>query len=296
MKFYKESPPVQLSEYDMEFFEQHISKSRTEAAVMAHLHTAVEILFIIEGEFKIDLDGEQAYAYAGDIVLFRSNTVHSVYHLDEKFGQYYVLKLTSQFLFQSFKGENSIDCIMSFLKGGRGSKFVFKFAEISKKIHDIREQMINEYKEQKHMMFSMEKAFACAFLVSMYREFFAQNTIDSNTNTAINENMVALIHKSVEYINENYASNINPIECAKTVNLSYSYYAKLFHLVMGKSFKEYLLEIRLAKAYNILLTTDLSVTDIALSCGYKSSAYFTAEYKKHYGTTPSGTRKLIYKK
>ncbi len=295
MNFYKEAPPRQLSEYDIEFFEQDVTTGCMEAIVNAHIHTAVEILYITAGVFRIDSEGEQADAFAGDIVLFRSNTVHSVYHLDESFGQYYVLKLTSQFLFQSFRGENSIDCVMPFLKGGKGNQFVFKSSVITKEIYEIRDKMINEYNGKKHMMFSMEKAYACAFVVSMYREFFAGKSYDGDKNSAINENMVALIHKSVEYINENYASNITPVECAKAVNLSYSYYAKLFHLVMGKSFKEYLLGIRLAKAYNILLITDLSVTDIALTCGYKSPAYFTAEYKKHYGITPSETRKLTSK-
>ncbi len=67
--------------------------------------------------------------------------------------------------------------------------------------------------------------------------------------------------------------------------------AKLFRTITGKSFKEYLTAIRLAKAYNILIATDLPITDVALSCGYNNHTYFTAEYKKYYGKTPTETRK-----
>ncbi len=294
MKFYKEVPPSLLAEYDIEFFPVEVEKQGMCAIVTAHIHTAVEILHITKGEFKIVSNDEQAFAHKGDIVLFRSNTVHSIYHLDDSRGEYYVLKLPSHFLFQTFKGGNSADCIMPLLKVKNGDKVVFTAGEIPDTIKALWEKMINEYNAREAMMFPMEKAYACAFAVSMYREFFSNET-KQNSDMNINKSMIPLIYESVEYINENYASDISPAECAKRANLSYSYYAKLFRAVIGKSFKEYLTALRLSKAHNILLVTDLTVTDISLSCGYKSPAHFAAEYKKYYGATPRETRNALAK-
>ncbi len=292
MEFYKEVPPSLLAEYDIEFFPVEVEAHNICAIVAAHIHTAVEILYVTKGEFKIVTDGEQAIAHSGDIVLFRSNTVHSIYHLDDSFGEYHVLKLPSHFLFQTFKGGNSADCIMPLLKVQNGDKVIFTADEIPDTIKALWEKMINEYNSREAMMFPMEKAYACAFAVSMYREFFSNET-KQNSDMNINESMIPLIYESVEYINENYASDISPYECAKRANLSYSYYAKLFRAVIGKSFKEYLTALRLSKAHNILLVTDLTVTDISLSCGYKSPAHFAAEYKKYYGVTPRETRNTL---
>ena len=62
---------------------------------------------------------------------------------------------------------------------------------------------------------------------------------------------------------------------------------------MGKTFKEYLVSIRLAKAKSILLSTNIPITDVALACGYTNLSYFIAEYKKAFGKTPKQVRKDI---
>jgi AraC-like DNA-binding protein len=49
--------------------------------------------------------------------------------------------------------------------------------------------------------------------------------------------------------------------------------------------------VRLSRAENLLLTTDLSVTEIAAACGYGSLSYFIAEYKRGKGKTPRDARK-----
>lgn len=72
-----------------------------------------------------------------------------------------------------------------------------------------------------------------------------------------------------------------------------SYFARLFRAVMGKTFKKYLVSVRLAKAKSILLSTDVSVTDVAMACGYSNLSYFISEYKKEFGKTPRQERKEI---
>ncbi len=291
MNFYKETPPIILSKYDIEFFKIFIEKSDILAG--AHIHPAIEFLYITKGDFEICIDGGISKAHPGDLVLVRSNAIHSIYHLNDNYGEYYVFKLTTQYLFNIFKGVENTDCILAFLKSKKNSKFVFEAREIPCDIKNILDKMIKEYNTDDEMVLSVEKAYICLFITLMYRTFFLQEC--KNIDKYIHRDMIALLHESVEYINLNYASDITAVECADRVNLSYSYYAKLFHIIIGKSFKEYLIDIRLAKAHNILIATDLPVIDVALSCGYNNHAYFTAEYKKHFGKTPTETRKTKIK-
>lgn len=286
MECYRETPPMTLAVYDIEFFTQRVKPKSVAAA--AHIHTAVELIYITEGDFRVEADGVQAEVHPGDLVLFRSNTVHSIYSLSEKHGQYQVLKLTSSFLLRTFGDDDSIACIFPLLKKQADIPFVYPACELSEEIRSIWLHMLSEASNKRQMLFPMIKAQSCELIVLLYRSFLSGL---SQLTIPVSENILLLIYQSVGYINENYASDLSPYECAKLLNLSYSYYAKVFRAVIGKSFTEYLIDIRLAKAHNILLLTKQSVTDVAMSCGYKNPAHFAAEYKKHYGITPGQTRR-----
>ena len=91
---------------------------------------------------------------------------------------------------------------------------------------------------------------------------------------------VRLIEHSVEYINANY-TDITEAQAAATVNMSYSHYSRQFKRIMGRSFREYINAVRISAAENLLLTTDMSVTDIALASGFATSSHFIESFKKH---------------
>ena len=294
MNYYNEIPPRMLAEYDMEFFP--LSSSHISVTSNAHAHSALEILYFVEGSYKVAIDGEQIITYPGDMVMLPSNAVHSINHLETAEGQYYVLKLTSSLLFQVFKGSECADCLIPFSKRQNGDKSVFRGSGLPEEITAMWKKMIDEYNSSRPFMLAMEKAYAFELLILIYRHYFSGNMREHDVYIEVDPNLRSMIYESVSYINDNYASNITPYECAKKINLSYSYYAKLFHATVGRSFKEYLLSIRLEKAYNALISTDLPITEIAMCCGYKNSAYFSAEFKKHYGTTPSNVQKKGHKR
>ena len=292
MNYYNEIPPSMLAEYDMEFFT--LSSSLIASTTSAHAHSALEILYFVKGSYKVDIDGEQIITSPGDMVMFPSNAVHSIYHLEATEGRYYVLKLALNLLFQFFKGNECADCLIPFSKRQNGDKSVFRASELPAEITAMWKKMIDEYNSSSPIMYTMEKAYAFELLILIYRHYFAGNM--RGHDIEVDPRLRSMIYESVSYINDNYASDITPYECAKKINLSYSYYAKLFHATVGRSFKEYLLSLRLEKAYNALISTNLPITEIAMCCGYKNSAYFSAEFKKHYGTTPSNIQKKGHKR
>jgi AraC-like DNA-binding protein len=75
------------------------------------------------------------------------------------------------------------------------------------------------------------------------------------------------------------------------LHISYGYFAKLFKAVIGKTFKEYLFDVRMSHAHNLLITSSNSVTEIASICGYDNLSYFVSEYKKTFGRTPKAVQK-----
>lgn len=288
--FYKEKEQPYLEEYGIEFFVQKNPNAGVTAR--AHIHPAIEFIYITQGTFQIGIDSEQFTAGAGDLVLFRANAIHTTRLIGDCAGEYYVLKIDPTLLFQIFFGGDINGCVIPFIHRNTGDISFFSSSDIPEETKHILDLMIYEFNHSDRFFFAVERAHAAAFLVSLLRTVIKNESylIDGGD---INEKSVALIHECVKYVNENYASDITPTECAASIHLSYSYFAKLFRAVMGKTFKEYLTGVRLAKAHNILVSTDLPITDVAASCGYSNLSYFISEYKKMYGKTPREARKDI---
>lgn len=99
------------------------------------------------------------------------------------------------------------------------------------------------------------------------------------------------IEDAIRYIAQNYALPITLEEVAKKINLSPTYLSKKFKKVTGTTFKEYVNYIRLKQASQALLTTDNSITEIAVDCGFNSSNYFKDLFRKVNGVSPRTFRK-----
>ena len=96
----------------------------------------------------------------------------------------------------------------------------------------------------------------------------------------------------LKYMKENLASDINLEMLADLVFLDKNYLVRIFRETYGQTPINALIAMRMEYARDLIVSTDMSITDIATACGYSSPSYFTAEYKRHFGTTPLRQRKL----
>lgn len=103
-----------------------------------------------------------------------------------------------------------------------------------------------------------------------------------------------LIHQSKEYIDNHYANaELSLNEVAAQANLSASHFSVVFSQETGQTFKEYLTEIRIKKAKELLRMTSLRSTDIAYQVGYNDPHYFSSVFKKNTGLSPMEFRSQI---
>jgi two-component system response regulator YesN len=101
-----------------------------------------------------------------------------------------------------------------------------------------------------------------------------------------------LVNHMMEYISNHYYSDISLDELAKNhYFLDPSHLSRLFKKVTHKNFSEFLLEVRMEKAKDLLEHRDLSITEIAGSVGYNDASYFAQLFKKFFGYTPGQYRK-----
>ncbi|MET0704629.1 MAG: AraC family transcriptional regulator [Mycobacterium sp.] len=100
----------------------------------------------------------------------------------------------------------------------------------------------------------------------------------------------ATLSRVIDYIDAYTQDSITLDDLAREANLSKFHFLRAFVATMGMTPHRYLVEIRMARAAELLTVGDQTVSAIAALCGYSSSARFSANFRQHYGTTPGAFR------
>lgn len=106
----------------------------------------------------------------------------------------------------------------------------------------------------------------------------------------------SLMEQAIRFIDENFTSKICLEDIAAHVSLSPIHFHHRFRNATGKTPHDYVLDKRIKKAENMLVTTSMSVSQIAYECGFSSQAYFTYSFKKHKGMSPREYMKKVYER
>jgi len=96
-----------------------------------------------------------------------------------------------------------------------------------------------------------------------------------------------ILNPAFEYIQNKYAQTISLEDMASLCNISTSYFSKLFKKTTNESLSGYVNKMRVNKAKEILINTDLAITNISSDLGFEDCGYFIKVFKKNEGVTPS---------
>ena len=103
-----------------------------------------------------------------------------------------------------------------------------------------------------------------------------------------------IVRQAQDYILGHYKEpEISLSGVAAQVSLSPSHFSTIFSQEIGQTFKEYLTEVRLKKAKELLRTTTLRSFEIADQVGYSDPHYFSQVFRKHTGLTPMEFRAQV---
>lgn len=100
-----------------------------------------------------------------------------------------------------------------------------------------------------------------------------------------------VIQKTTNYIKQNYDQKLTLEKVATAVHLNPSYLSHVFKEETGSNFTDYLTEVRLKKAAELLKNSKNSITNIANQVGYQNASYFSQVFKKEFDLTPTQYRK-----
>ncbi|MBS6183489.1 MAG: AraC family transcriptional regulator [Clostridium celatum] len=141
----------------------------------------------------------------------------------------------------------------------------------------------------KHHTMSDSDAFKIEGLLYL---FFSKLCEDRKEIPSMNkeENTNNYINKAIEFIQNNYHNSIKVTDIANYICLNRSYLTSIFQNNLNMSPQKFLMKFRITKAAELLYNTNLSITNIAYSCGYSDPLAFSKAFKKIKGISPKEYR------
>src|SRR5436190_11966591 len=112
-----------------------------------------------------------------------------------------------------------------------------------------------------------------------------------SAKTQANSEYAQRINRVIDYLRRNLDRQVKLEELAKVACFSEFHFHRIFSAVSGETLNNFTNRLRLEKAARLLRYSDKSLTDIALNCGFSSSATFSRAFRSGYDTSPSRFRK-----
>lgn len=224
------------------------------------------IHYILKGKGRYYIEETQYCLEAGQGFMIEPNVL-TFYQADEKDPW--------EYLWVGFNGSNVKEYLQDI--GLNSGRFIFRSGYAAKlksvvvdMLQNTTSTITNQYERQ-----------------SLLYSFFA--ILSQNINISVprgqdGENIH--IRRAVEFVRNNYFNSIRITDIAKYVCVDRTYLYELFRRYLDVSPQDYLTNYRLTRAAELLTLTELTVGEIALSCGYQNAYSFGKAFKAKRGITP----------
>lgn len=250
-------------------FRLQVNELAKGASFPSHLHKEIEILHFTLGVTTINKPNKTITGVPGQIAIVNSNEIHS---FESQFGRckYDCLQINIDFL-----KNNGIDI--------EHSKFnsIIEDAELNSNFVALRDAFHTPSRYT-----ALKKSVECL------RLFIALSDKYIDTEPILeNDAHISAVSETIKYIQEHLYENLTIEKICSQLHYSQSYIYKSFKSITHHTIFDIINRLRCDAARDLLLTTDISVSECALQCGFSNFSYFTRTYRKYIKELPSATKK-----
>ncbi len=253
--------------------------------VRAHWHYYMEIIYMIDGVATIMADNETYLVSPGELILFHPQSVHAI-DADSPV-RYAVFKFDINIM-NFFQGTSLK--LRNIFRNARANHMPIHFPAGVLSQYDAGSafhRCIAEISTQSYGSNQLIQCRISELLIEIIRYWISIGFIIDNISYHADTYDIYTI---TEYIDQHLQAELTVPEIAKACHMSYSYFAKKFPAVYGKTCKEYLEEIRLSKVEEYLLFTNFDLNYIAQETGFSDCSHMIKTFKKKHGITPKKYR------
>ena len=230
-----------------------------------HCHSHFEIYYIIKGSCCYFIENQVFHLQPGDVILIPEGIMHNTEYQNTTYSR----KL--------------ISCSRYFIPESVRAKLcdtvhLYRNPEILDKIDEIFDKIEQEYAAIDDLSEDVFKCYINMLFFLMIRNPNLSAPQDENKH---------YIEDAIEYLHSNYVSDVTLAQLATRYFVSPEHFSRVFKKKTNFNFSEYLNLLRLQKAETMLRQLNTaSITDIAESCGFNDSNYFSVQFKRFYGMSP----------
>lgn len=257
--------------------------------IKPHWHYFAELLYVTEGSINVTINNVSYTANVGDLIVFFPRAIHSIALTDDPNIHYTVLKFDMNWLNFSNSYTPRLSSLFSVAEKSVSGYFPAKCIE-GLNLGVIFEDCVNEYSTKEYGYDLIINSKITYLLVTLLR-IWRTNGLDTD-KIVLEKEEDSTIYNITEYIDAHSNELLNVQELAKMCNMSYSYFAREFKRLHGRSCKEYIEFIKTCKVENMLLFTDFDLNYISQETGFSDNSHLIKNFKKHKGITPKQFKKL----
>lgn len=264
---YYEQKIISDSEFPVQMFVNDVGKKVW--YFNQHWHEHIELHYVLEGRTTLRLGQREIPAGEGNLVVVNSNELHAGYcdgtHMRVlviifDMGDFYKELADKNVIFQSLvERDETIDAIMSAIQ--------------------------KEYSEQRTGYRLICKGELLHLIVHLAREYAAEVLTERESDSR--KRRLERLNTVLDYIQSNYTKQISNRELADIIHLSEDRFNHLFKESMGMPPLQYMNEVRMKKAMNLLKRKEGTVVEIADSVGFTDYNHFGRQFRRYYGCAPS---------
>lgn len=243
-----------------------------------HYHKQLELLLVLQGHLDVYLEQDSYHLEPGDVVVIGDSELHR--DISDKQLDYIVL----QFDLEQFFDHSSIPYIRYFSATHAPlskANYIFEEnAEVKQEVANCVTRLLREATDK-----STGYELAASILIKQILLLLLRN--DTRKLLVEQDNFDKVRLKPVlDYVENHLTDRIQVEEVCKIANMSYYYFVKYFKKTIGLSFTEYVNYRKVKWAERILLTKDMSISEVGEKIGMPNMAHFYKMFKKHNDCSP----------
>ena len=267
-------------DFPIELYE--IDEHHPRYEMVSHWHTELEMIHILNGELNVRLNNSTYTAKQNDILFVNPEIIHAATPDD---CIYECIVFDISYLSAAFEGSRY------FFEGLLNNEyFINEYIPFNNsEIHKLVRSVFNLMKKR-------SSGYKFKVIGEMYKVFgeiidsHLYSNITGVTELGADKNMHKLKNVLV-FMRDNYDKPISLSDMADAADMSSKYFCYFFKEMTRKSPVEYLNTYRIEKAARKLITSDISVTEVAFACGFNDLSYFIKTFKAYKGVTPAKFRR-----
>lgn len=257
------------------------------SAIHNHWHEQIEILYFVSGKAIVECNSIPFTAEAGQIIVINSNELHSAVCLENKLSYYCIIIDTS-----ILKSCYLDSCNVKYITPIEQNLIIFKNNILNDTA--VLESLKNIFLEYENKEIGYElaiKSLIYRLLVILLRNYIEKILTQEEYESKVHS--LKKLDKIINYIENNYREEIGLENLSKIAGLSSFHLCHLFKKATGKTLTEYINQIRISRAEELLKNTNMNITEIAIASGFNDINYFSRLFKKLKKSSPSQFRKLL---